>query len=328
MRATFTTVFLLMFAIMLFGQPSNDDCANAINLNLGTPAPCPNTSSVTNNFTFSNINATPVVPYPALTGCSVGGSLDAPAAEVWFTFTATANTITAAVAGLNSPNVALFQGADCGFLTPIDCASSAPGGGSITMTTAPMFIGQTYFLMVSGGDVNDQGNFDLIMSSNNQCDPCFGGASFNAAPPPINGTWSADQVVNFCFTIESWESQSSIEWPHAIEIDFGPGWDLSTLAAIPPPSCDGAGFWGYYDSWTSCNTGSTFGPGFAYESSLGVGCGGTPFDGNPGNNWGDGANGCAGAGFQPITFCWQVQVATCPPTTTGTALNSKCYRLV
>ncbi|HRF41462.1 MAG TPA: hypothetical protein PK198_21865, partial [Saprospiraceae bacterium] len=68
----------------------------------------------------------------------------------------------------------------------------------------------------------------------------------------------------------------------------------------------------------------TFGPGFAYDSAAGLGCGGTPNDGNPGNNWGDGNNGCAnigGAANPSVTFCWSITVGNCPPNTTGNSLS-------
>ncbi|MCP4125302.1 MAG: hypothetical protein GY751_26515, partial [Bacteroidetes bacterium] len=77
------------------------------------------------------------------------------------------------------------------------------------------------------------------------------------------------------------------------------------------------------DSWVSENTGQQFGPGFAYESSLGSGGANSPND--PGDNWGDGNNGCANIGTTspPVSFCWTITVKSCEngENFTGNSLN-------
>jgi gliding motility-associated-like protein len=78
---------------------------------------------------------------------------------------------------------------------------------------------------------------------------------------------------------------------------FGNGWDTSTLIAIPPASCSGdGGYWDWFDSVTSANTGDIYGPGFFYESPDG---GQNPSD--AGDNFGDH---CPTA--EAMTFCWEI----------------------
>ena len=147
MRATFTIFICLLWVVFAWAQPANDECVNATNLTLSTPAPCPNTTPASNFFVFDNIDATPTTPYPTFTGCDPGGTTTGPAAEVWFTFTATTNTTDITISGLNNPQAAIFTGNACDFLTPNACGSAT---GTLTMTVNTL-IGTTYYLLVSGG---------------------------------------------------------------------------------------------------------------------------------------------------------------------------------
>jgi len=323
MRAHFT-ILLLFATFFAMAQPANDDCSGAISLTLTEPAPCPNEDPVSDNFTYSNVNATAASPYPALPGCSVGGSLAAPAAEVWFTFVTTANVTTVTINGLNTPNIAYATGTDCTFLSWQDCANPSVGSGTVTLTINSL-IGESYYLLVSGGNIGDTGSFDIEISSQNDCDICLLASDYYAQPPPLNGTYSSGQTVNFFYTITNWDVTESNDWLHALTVKFGSGWDMSTLVTFPPASCDGAGTWGWYDNWTSCYTGMTFGPGFAYEAgNQSGGCCVGGIDSNPGNNYGDGWNNCAQIGTPSnpsVTFQWQITVADCPPNMTGSDLR-------
>ncbi len=327
MRATCTLFFVLIFLTSGWAQPSNDECATATPLSLNPPTPCSGGSSSpgTSNFTFNNNNATPTTPYPTFSNCNPGGQTNGPAAEVWYTFDAVGNQISVSVSnGLSTPNIVLFTGNDCLFLNPVACASANPGAGQVTLnwTVIP---GQTYYLLISGGDIDDQGTFNLDIVSSNDCNPCLLSSDFTASPPPQNGTYSSSTFtsptnVTFCYTVNQWDLTGTIEWLHAIEIDLGPGWDASSLTpTVFPPNCPAGGSWGFYDSWTSTNTGLTFGPGFAYESTAGGGTDPT----NPGDNWGYGGGGCENIGTStpPLTFCFTVSVATCPPNANGADLS-------
>ncbi|HMQ46257.1 MAG TPA: hypothetical protein PKA00_02415, partial [Saprospiraceae bacterium] len=313
MNVRFTLLILCLACYSnLLAQPANDECTGAQTLNLGTPSPCPLSFPVTNTFMSNNINATSTVPYPQFTGCNPGGSTTGPAAEVWYTFTATSNQISITVSGgLAVPNIVLFTGPNCFALNPEVCAR---GTGNTVTLTASVTAGTTYYMLISGGDVTDQGNFTISIQSSRDCSPCVTGDALVPMPPPQNGTYASNQVVNFCYTMLNWDVTGTVEWFHAIQVQLGPGWDASTLTpTMAPPSCDGTGIWLWFDSWTSCATGQTWGPGYAYESGAGIGCGGSPIDGDPGNNWGDGNGTCAAIGSTapPKTFCFSVQVADC-----------------
>ncbi|MEL6393366.1 MAG: hypothetical protein AAFR97_11485, partial [Bacteroidota bacterium] len=126
-------------------------------------------------------------------------------------------------------------------------------------------------------------------------------------PEPPPGGYTAGTVVNMCFTLNEFTNQQA-QWFHSVIPEFGPGWDVSTLvpSGTPPASCSGGGgYWAWYESWTSCNTGMMWGPGYAYDSGAGLGCGGTANDGDPGNNFGD-------SQLCPRTFCWDITTAGDP----------------
>ncbi|MCB0639410.1 MAG: hypothetical protein KDC54_22445, partial [Lewinella sp.] len=319
MRASLSVILILAAVNLLWAQPPNDDCSNATTLNLTMAPSCPSTSPVTNNFNFTNVDATPVSPYPIFGTCP-SGSTTGPAAEVWFTFTATANRTTITLTGLSNPNMVIYQGNNCISMQAINCTS---GSGNATMVTNTL-IGENYFLLVSGGDVDDQGSFSLQVQSNNLCNSCAppGAITLTTNPPPINGTYTSGQLVQVCVRVNEWDGNAAgtIEWLHAVTFQFGADWDQTSMSFQPPASCDNSGTWSWYDSWTGCNTGDTFGPGFAYDSSSGIGCGGSANDGDPGNNWGDGAGGCSNIpnASQPyFEFCVNINVSDCPPAMTG-----------
>lgn len=324
MRAFFTLLLLCVFFTMsLWAQPANDECTGAQMVNITAPPSCPAGTPTTTTITTSNIGATPTIPYPQFTGCSPGGGTNGPAAEVWYTFVSPSNQMSITVIGLSTPNIVLFTGSNCSFLTAIACARGMVNSGNVTLGPLTLEPGQQYYLLISGANVDDTGPFNLSFQASRDCDPCLNDSFLSAVPPPTNGTYSSGTTVQFCYTITQWDVTGTVEWLHAVEVQFGPGWDLSTLVPTPPPSCGGDGTWNWYDSWTSCNTGITYGPGFAYDSSSGIGCGGSPNDGDPGNNWGDGTGGCSNIGTSapPVSFCWTIKVADCPPNDNGSNLG-------
>ena len=298
MKAIFTFLLILStVGTFLWAQPPNDECAGAINLPLGSPSSCPAANPATSTYIYNNNGATPTTPYPALNcGPANGGGMNAPAAEVWFTFTATSNitNITVTSNDLSTVNYAVYQGANCTFATGLACSR-----GSNTLTI-PTGAGNTYYLLVSGADPDDQGNFTITLQAARECSPCLNQSVLVSSPPPANGTYSTGQTVSFCFTVAAWDVTQTNNWLHSVQVQFGGGWDINSLNPFPPPSCDPAGYWAWYDSWTGINTGITAGPGFAFDSSNGG-----PLDGNPGNNWGDP---CQDVGGFPITFCWDITV--------------------
>ena len=302
-----TSVFALTIS---HAQPINDSCSGAIELNLGNLFPCPFATTSSNLFVYNNEEATPASPYPTFFDC--GANPTEAAAEVWFTFTPNGEIVDIQLEGLQTPNIALFQGDNCTNLLPFFCVSSEPDSGYIS-TNLTLEPGQKYYMMVAGANPDDQGEFVIVIKNQRDCNACQFEDTFTATPAPTNGTYQAGDTVNFCYTVNQWDLSGVVEWPHSLEVKLGEGWDESSFVPTPPPSCDGNGIWSWYNEWTSCNTGQTFGPGFAYESAIGVSCGGTPMDDDPGNNWGDGSGNCAAIGTNApsLEFCWTVVVDEC-----------------
>lgn len=138
--------------------------------------------------------------------------------------------------------------------------------------------------------------------------------------PPGGVNYPPGTVVNMCFTLTEFNTPEA-NWFHAVIPVPGPGFDVSTLTPVSAPtSCAGNGTWGWYDSWTSCSTGNMFGPGFAFDGSSGLGCGGTANDGDPGNNFGDGSFFCPGR-----VFCWEITTVATPVSCNAEAYLTRVF---
>ncbi|HWB64995.1 MAG TPA: gliding motility-associated C-terminal domain-containing protein, partial [Chitinophagales bacterium] len=286
---------------------------------LGTlPAPSACTSSTGTNigatvtYSCSNTGATATNPYSALIGCA------SPATDVWYRFVASATTFNINITSstITNPSVSLYIGGDCNNLLGQQCFTGT--SGNLTGTFSPWIPDSVYYLQVSGGTTSDVGDFTMTLSNDFNCANCLLGENLTVTPAPVNGTYQPGQTVTFCFTVTDY-NQSAANWLHGVTMNFGAGWDVSTLTPTSiPASCStvtGAS-WGYYNSCTSTATGNTYGPGFYYETSLGASCG--CINGNPGDNYGDpdvGSNNCY------PTFCWQI--TTRPDCSAGTSLLTR-----
>ena len=323
MRVIFTICLFSLLPFALFAQPINDDCGDADFLTLSSLSGCDPQQNATDNFSFDNIDATPITPFPGCDGQTI------PVNEVWFSFEATGNLTTVSVTS-NTMGISLYgfesTNGSCGFLIPLGCSVNQ-ATTSLDLITEP---GVTYFLAVGGGIDGDFGNFDMEIESTWNCENCISDFDVVLNPPPVNGTYSSGQTIEVCVTIDEWDPSGGSEWLHAITFDFGPAWDINSVIPDPPPSCDGQGSWDWYESWESCASGETFGPGFAYDSALGIdndancNTGGSPGDGDPGNNWGDGAGGCdviPNGNTPALTFCFLITINDCPPSFTGEQLD-------
>ena len=210
-------------------SPTPDDCNSACSLGiLSTPPACPATDVVVDNFCLSNVGATAENPYTYLTNCQgvIGNDMASPAIDVWYSFTATSTSATFSVTGLNSPNIALYQGVNCTNSFGLGCNTGS--AGFVSLTYGSLFIGQSYLIRVSGGDTLDVGDFNLGITSFNNCDDCLLSSSLVVNPPPVNGVYAGGQTVEFCYTVESWTT-TAVDWFHGVSPSFGAGWDLSTL---------------------------------------------------------------------------------------------------
>lgn len=318
-----TLFFIVSCLSTVLGQADNDDCANATFIDLPTPPACPLDEAVGVEIEDANTNATPSSPGIHLEDGSNNSTLQNTVADVWYRFTATANRLNITLTGdaLEQPTLVLFQGDDCGNKWPVALKRELSNALQLTAVVEP---GQSYFLLLGGEDVNAQGTFTLRVDAFNACGTCGNRRGLiTATPPPANGTYEAGQTVTFCYTPTLWDPGFALEWLHAVELGFGAGWDLSTLQTSAPASCTvDMGTWSYYDSWESCNTGATFGPGFAFDARQGLLCGSaSPMDGDPGNNFGDGPCDGLEPAPLPLEFCWTVTVRENFPDNQSRSLN-------
>ncbi|MEM8585480.1 MAG: hypothetical protein AAGF87_14470, partial [Bacteroidota bacterium] len=298
-----------------YAQPMNDDCVSAQFIDMGAELDCDGTRSI--SISGTTIDAAPTDPFPDHDCGGTSPSDISP--DVWFAFTAPANsfTINATSDDINSFFMVVYSGTDCNSLAFRACDIGTPAG--LVVSTIP---GDTYFVFISGGAPDDFGDFDLEFEWVQDCAPCFNEQSgaLTVSPPPTEGFYACGQEVQMCFDLTDWTTSGSLEWFHSLVPTFGPGWDLSTVQVVElPQSCSNdGGFWDWYPAgWSNCRTGEVFPMGFAYESGEGNAagaCAGFPGDGNPGNNWGDGL-GCTDLNFPEIgyTFCWTMSVKACPP---------------
>ncbi len=156
-------VLAIFIPAIIFSQPINDDCINAIEI-----------TDVANYCSafgeFNNFGATPSIPSDYI--CIPN---ETSARDVWFKFTATANFIHLTVNGkslgnpggtLVSPQVILFSG-PCNALVEQDCFSDAFGINSLEVFEGPLVPGQTYYINISARD-NHLGTFQLCLNNYNQ----------------------------------------------------------------------------------------------------------------------------------------------------------------
>jgi hypothetical protein len=298
-------IFVLLccgYLTLAYSQPSNDLCNDAQPIELQMPSACPNSGAVSDTFLLDNTAATPSDPFPQVGECT------SPGADIWLRFNALGNTMQFTLRGqLAGLQMALFQGSDCEELYPVACAS----GQFSLVLNASVDRNNIYYLMVSGVGVEDQGAMELVVNSTNFCNTCVLDRQgyFSASPAPVNGTYAGGQSVQMCYTVDRWNAAASNEYLHGLEVDFGPGWDMSTFIPSPPASCNSSGNWDWYSSWTSISSNQQFGPGFAYDGAeFGT------LDGNPGNNRGMGGNLCSNIGIttDPVQFCWTITTNDCP----------------
>ncbi len=152
---------------------------------------------------------------------------------------------------------------------------------------------------------------------------CAGPITYTVSPLPGPGnTYAPGQIVTFCITVDGYNENVS-NWFHGLTLNWGPGWDVSTLTVISYPtpanpttgsSPDSPNVWGYFPNPViGTATGQSYGGGFYFETGEGN-INGT-WDGNPGDNYGDE---CA-TGTCVWVFCFSIQVS--PTAAPGTSVS-------
>jgi len=99
-------------------------------------------------------------------------------------------------------------------------------------------------------------------------------------PIPATGAYDSGTTIEICIDVNSVDMDGA-NWLHAMELEFPPGWDESSINVISgPDACANNGTWLYLNGVT-CG-GINLGPGFYYDVNSGG-----PEDGDPCNNYGD-----------------------------------------
>lgn len=306
----FHLLILLLLPSFCFAQVANDICETATPF--GTLTPFVQSCQIGNNLT-----ALGELPYVNQGYCFGGVDAPAPAADVWFTFTAVGNLLDIVLdSNWDTAMVALYQGS-CGGLIGLKCVVNE-SGGYINTSLAPVSVGNTYYIQISGGSISDIGNYSLCINSYQSFEIiCIIDQNITVDPVPYLGTYEAGQTVNICLTVGGYQ-QNSADWFDGLVPVFGSGWDISTLVPVSPASCDGAGAWGWYDSVQGTSTYAinnvgAVGPGFFYDRII---------DGNPGNDFGDNSSGDA----CDWVFCMTITTkAACPPGFDGEDLSIEFF---
>ncbi|MCB9361682.1 MAG: SprB repeat-containing protein, partial [Flavobacteriales bacterium] len=304
-------VFTILLSTQVMAQPANDDCSSAQAIgNLPVPAACPSGIGGTLNIAGTLVGATSGNPYDYQNACSgLGGpNMGVPANDVWYTFVATGlEAVIDITSTFANPNVAVYPGV-CGNFGGGVGGCAVGIGGSVSLSVEQMTIGETYYLQVSG-NVGQTGTFNMDISNNIGCEDCLNASTVTVNPQPVNGMYLPGQTVDFCYKIDQW-TQTNTNWLHGVQMDFGSGWDVTTLTTTAPAACQGSGTWAYYPAGITATLGTAstaddvaWPPGFYFN---------TGGDGNPGNNYGDDCQGIIGAGTWE--FCISITVnSICSP---------------
>lgn len=153
-------LFIVGAVSIAYAQPSNADCTNPISIN--NPS---NYCSAVGEFT--NVNAGP-------SGYGAASCWDGVSNDVWFQFTAQAQTASITVIGSNSgggtlqsPQIALYIDNGCtGVIQELRCASDVAGDDIVSLTRGNLTVGESYYIRVDGRN-SDQGTFELCVTNFN-----------------------------------------------------------------------------------------------------------------------------------------------------------------
>ena len=173
--------------------PANDECVGATSLVVDDTF-CNGTNTNGTNFGATN------------SGVAIAACFNYGESDVWFSFVAPIDTATVDISTdflggtLYDTEVALYSGA-CGSLVEIDCDNDGgttvqPNGFSWNslITNSAVTAGDTYYVRVSGYDVDATGTFCLRVSRNTLSNETFNGGNFTYYPNPVKN------ILNLSYT--------------------------------------------------------------------------------------------------------------------------------
>jgi gliding motility-associated-like protein len=155
-------LFVAVFSIKGFAQPSNDDCSSPINI-----------PDVTNYCSkigeFTNINA-------GNSGYSSATCWPNTDKDVWFRFRAFFTDVNIVVIGTNlggtkggtlaRPMVALYKGVCGGTISELECGADVTGKGIFSIYQGALIVGADYFIRIDGAN-KSSGTFQLCINNFN-----------------------------------------------------------------------------------------------------------------------------------------------------------------
>lgn len=158
MRIIYLLFLFVLPGLSAIAQPVNDECLSSIFLS-DTDHWCSEPGE------FSNVNGTPHTgPQPSQT-CFLQYQN-----EVWFSFRANAPAVYVKISGLvnnlgtlTNPGIGIFEG-PCNNLTTIGCNIASSITNQVELTIDNLSIGQVYYLMVEGQNMNN-GTFQVCLNS-------------------------------------------------------------------------------------------------------------------------------------------------------------------
>lgn len=158
------TYILLLLPVLVFAQPTNDDCTRPYTLPDVTKY-CSKSSE------FTIVGATPSGYGPAT--CWRGTSND-----VWFRFKAFFTEVSISIIGSNhssggaaggslrAPQVALYAGFCGGTISELECKSDAGTNGAISIIQGGLTVGEDYLIRVDGSS-GATGSFQICLNNYN-----------------------------------------------------------------------------------------------------------------------------------------------------------------
>jgi len=202
----------------------NDDCA--------APTAIAWATGVQTCLTDCNTGALPGPDFPG-NNCQ-----DFPGATVWYSVTTGASSATLDIdltsANLTDPYFAVFTTADCLNYVTYNCTQGAAGAASATVNIS---VSTTYLIAISDAG-NDQGNFDLCITVNDDNSACNTNQSLvvssTSMGSPLNGPYLPGEVVSFCYTITDY-IEFNCNYLQGVVPTFGDCWDPASFDAQGMP---------------------------------------------------------------------------------------------
>lgn len=274
-------VFTAFFTFNVYGI-SNDTPCNADSTLTFSTGGCNSISSGTPIFR-SNIGATWSNANQSFSGCK-GGSSNVPVADAWFKIKPSEKNLLIELGPGMIPNIAQIQytiyqaTGNCNALMPIQCKKSLTS--TLSDTVYGLIPYTSYYIQVSGANINDQGNFTIALYNSSFCNNCILNAHLDIKPTSGGGSFLPGTEVQVCVSVVG-HNPLALNWLHGVSFQFGNGWDMSSFQNITPPySVSGTGEWKHYNAITIFGN-NYF--GYFFEPYL-------SFDNNPANNSGDPGN--------------------------------------